>query len=102
MEGVDAMSLSELDVRRIARAVANELRSGGASSVGNAALVEGDQCDEQTNRGSMDHTSTANSGDSMSLQEAEEDGRRLIEDIQRGILPKPRSAARSHRRKAQR
>ena len=48
----------------------------------------------------MDHISTEDSGDSMSLQQAEEDGRRLIEAIQRGTLPKPHSQARGRKRKA--
>jgi hypothetical protein len=87
----------------VSRAIANANRSRGPSATGIAAPGQGsDQCDEATNRGSMDRTSTEISGDSMSLQEAEEDGRRLIEDIQRGTSPKPRSQAHNRKRKAAR
>ena len=81
--------------------VANANHSGQPSPIGIAASGESNiPCDEATNRGSMDHISTEDSGDSMSLQQAEEDGRRLIEAIQRGTLPKPHSQARGRKRKA--
>jgi hypothetical protein len=50
----------------------------------------------------MDHTNTGTSSDFMSLLEAEEDGRLLIEAIQRGTSLKPRSEGRGLKRKASR
>jgi hypothetical protein len=80
--------------------IANANHSRPGSPVGIAAPVERDQCNEATNRESMDHTNTETSGDFTSLQEAEEDGRRFIEAIQQGNLPKPLSQARGRKRRA--
>lgn len=99
--------LSRAEIRalaiELAPRLAAELRSGQPSAQEIGALVQGDPCDEtQMNRGSMDPINTATSGDSMSLLEAEEDGRRFIERIQRGLLPTPQPRARVAKRKASR
>lgn len=89
-------------IRQIVREeIANANHSRPGSSVGIAAPVEReDQCNEATNRESMDPINMATSGDFTSLQEAEEDGRRFIEAIQHGTLPRPHSQVRGRKRRA--
>lgn len=85
-------------IRQIVREeIANANHSRGPSTTGIAAPVEGyDRCKNQE---SMDPTNTETYGDFMSLQEAEEDGRRLIEAIQQGNSPRPLSLGRGRKRR---
>lgn len=97
----DITTLEQILRRVVREEIANANHSRARSAAGIAAPVEGDdRCDEKTERESMDLTSTEINGDSMSLQQAEERGRRLMIAIQRGNLPRQRSQVQTRKRKA--
>lgn len=88
------------DIASLARAIADELRSGAPSAAGIAALDKDIQCDEITNRGYMDHTGTETDGASTSLQAAERLAIRDIEALRRGQKLSNISQPVSRKRKA--
>lgn len=80
------------EIREIARALADELRSGSASSTEVGALVQGDQCEKEY----MDPMHTETDGDASSLERMARDD---IARLRRGqrLRPTPRRRAVSRR-----
>ncbi len=92
-----ASPLTDADIRRLAKALVAEIRSGALSAAEIGALGQETQCDDKEMRQSMDPTSTEIDGESLS---AEQIANRLLSRSRREPRQNVSRLRQEHRAKA--